>query len=179
MTTRSSSHFNSKKSAVILASLLSASIIFVGVTLAQGLTIPTNLNNAVITIQKIFLSANGVSTDTSIPNATIALDGSNGNIQNQGALEVGGNVKFSNYPCSTNTSGCILKVDANGNVSTTDNLADFSSEDGGNVFKRTSTDDPSNVFLAGNDGNATQVGNNSNQAVLRVGSTVDNITPNG
>lgn len=140
MTNRSSSHFSSKKSAIILASLLSASIIFVGVTLAQGLTIPTNLNNAVITIQKIFLSANGVSTDASIPSATISLDGSNGNITTAGP-----EIKFThpNYACTS--TACILKVDANGLITTTSSLSGLSMGGSGGsfedvtVWKRTST----------------------------------------
>jgi hypothetical protein len=76
---KTSSHFSSKNSALVLGTVFTLSIIGAGVTLAQSaLNIPTSLNNAVITIQKIFLSDSGVSIDPNV--AKITLDGENGNI---------------------------------------------------------------------------------------------------
>lgn len=75
---KTSSHFSSRHSALVLGTVLTASTLFAGVTLAQSLQIPTNLSNAAITIQRIFLSTTGVSTNPSVAN--IILDGINGNI---------------------------------------------------------------------------------------------------
>jgi hypothetical protein len=47
------------------------------------LSIPTDLSNAVITIQKIVLSTSGTSPLLSAAGSTIALDGANGNITTQ------------------------------------------------------------------------------------------------
>ncbi len=74
---KTSSHFSSRTSALVLGSILIASLGVAGVALAQ-LNIPTNLSNAAITIQRIFLSAGGVSTNDTVAN--IILDGINGNI---------------------------------------------------------------------------------------------------
>lgn len=75
---KTSSHFSSKNSALVLGTVFTLSIIGAGVTLAQSLNIPTSLSNTAITIQKIFLSTDGVSIDPNV--AKITLDGTNGNI---------------------------------------------------------------------------------------------------
>jgi ABC-type bacteriocin/lantibiotic exporter with double-glycine peptidase domain len=81
---KTSSHFSSKNSALVLGTVLTASTLFAGFTLAQSaLSIPTNLSNAVITIQKIVLSTVGTNALLSNPGSTIALDGANGNITTQ------------------------------------------------------------------------------------------------
>jgi hypothetical protein len=69
------------------------------VTFAQ-LVIPTNLQNAMITIEEIILSDNGTKTALSDAGATISLSGSNGNISTKGSisttknLTVSGDVNF-------------------------------------------------------------------------------------
>jgi hypothetical protein len=52
------SHFSSPRSALVLGLAAVASLTFAGVSFAQSLNIPTNLDNAVITIKKVFLSSN-------------------------------------------------------------------------------------------------------------------------
>ena len=78
-------HFTSTRSALVLGLGLFASVSLAGVTLANSLLIPTTLDNAVITIKKIFLSTDGVAIDAN-QNVKISLDGSNGNINSKGAL---------------------------------------------------------------------------------------------
>ena len=189
---KTSSHFNSKNSALVLGTVLTASTLFAGFTLAQQwLSIPTDLTNAVITIQRILLSTNGVSTTLSpdqavtLGEASISLDGANGSITtrwNTSDLTVGWTVRFqkSDYKCwvASGTSWsteCILKVDTAGRVSITDQFSGASNDD--NIFKRTAGDD-TNIFLAKNDGSESEVGNNPiTQSVLRVGATTNNIDP--
>lgn len=72
-------HFSSKRSALVLGTGLLASLSFAGFTFAQGLNIPTDLKNAAITIQQILLSPSGTAT-TPQSGVNITLDGSNGDL---------------------------------------------------------------------------------------------------
>ncbi len=184
---KTSSHFSSRTSALVLWSVLTASTLFAGVTLAQSLNIPTNLDNAVITIQRIFLSSNGVSTLLSddhivgFNEASIELSGANGSITTRwdnADLTIGGKLQFthSNYQCPYGSTDCVLSVDWSGTVilSWTANSGNDS-----NIFKRTAAN-PNNIFLAKNDGDVASVGNNpTTQSYLRVGavSATDNEVP--
>jgi Chaperone of endosialidase len=122
------SHYNSKiskKNTLIVGSVIIISTALAGVSFAASLNIPTNLENAAITIKKIFLSVSGVSSDPA--SASIVLDGSNGNITtnniwwNGWQLHVGGKVALhhSDYQCAgtdTTNGECLLRTDQNGNV---------------------------------------------------------------
>lgn len=165
------SYFKSKNPAWAVAGVLVASSLVAGVALAQSLYIPTTLDNAVITIKKIFVSDNGVKTT----DASILLDGANGNLSAAGNLTVGKEVyftdaSFKNSPCNGPT-GCILRV-TDGKVTSTNDLSPWTSNsisgDDTSVFKRTATN-PNNVFVATSDGNVASVGNAPTQSYLRVG----------
>jgi Chaperone of endosialidase len=178
---KTTTHFSSKNSALVLGTVFTLSIIGAGVTLAQGLNIPTNLANAAITIQKIFLSPSGTSTELG---STIILDGLQGNITTKstawgGDISVGGNISASGnitlwwdlqftkpgYQCPSWSTGCNLKVNSSGLVIMTNELS------GGNdnVFKRKAgAGNEKNIYLANTDGSLADVGNA--QSYLRVGS---------
>ena len=168
------SHFSSPRSALVLGSVLLASSLFATVTWAQSLIIPTGLTNAVITIQKIFLSASG--TSTNVPGtdpAKIILDGSNGNLTAAGDIRFT-NAAFTGTDCNTDT-GCILRITTGGKVAITTNVSPWLGNDEQvSVFKRTPWDDK-NIYLAKNDGSQANVGNNNTQSILRVGTTINNI----
>jgi hypothetical protein len=176
------SHLRSKNSALVLVGVLVASSLVAGVTLAQSLYIPTTLDNAVITIKKIFISDNGVKTNN---DAAISLDGAAGSISAAGNLTVGKEVyftdpSFKNSPCNGPT-GCVLRV-ADGKVTSTNDLSPWTSNstagDATSVFKRTAAN-PNNIFVATSNGNVASMGNSPTQSYLRVGalSTVDIQTP--
>ena len=186
---KTSSHFSSKNSALVLGTVLTASTLFAGFTLAQWLSIPTDLSNAVITIQRILLSTNGVSTTLSpdqavtLGEASLSLDWSNGSITtrwNTSDLTVGWTVRFQNsdYQCGIAawtawSTECILKVDTAGRVSITDQFSGASNDD--NVFKRTAgAGNEKNIYLAKDDGTESTVGNNpTTQSYLRIGAVTD------
>lgn len=93
---KTSSHFSSKHSALVLGTVFTLSLVGAGITRAQSpaLLIPTNLANAAITIQKIFLSTSGVAGEGN-PAVTIALDGANGSITANGSINARGNLNVS------------------------------------------------------------------------------------
>jgi Chaperone of endosialidase len=188
---KTSSYFSSKWSALALGSVLIASTLFAGVTFAQ-LNIPTNLNNAVITIQKILLSPTGTATIS--PGVTISLDGANGDISTNGNISASGNLTIgwssinftnSNYRCgiAAGTSGtnCIIRTDENGNLSLTSSLDGFSgaAAPDSTVFKRTKSAAPTaknNIYLALDDGTAAVGGKpsgTSDQSFVRIGAGSD------
>lgn len=184
---KTSSHFSSRTSALVLWSVLTASTLFAGVTLAQSLNIPTNLDNAVITIQRIFLSNSGVSTLLSTDNviapneSTIAIDGANGSITTRwdnANLTIWGKLQFthSDYSCTPGATGCLLKVDGSGMVFLSNDLSGSDE----NIFRRTpgsSTNQKNNIYLALEDGEATVAGQpSSTQSFLRVGAGDKNDT---
>ena len=107
---KTSSHFNSKNSALVLGTVLTASTLFAGFTLAQQwLSIPTDLTNAVITIQRIILSDSGTNPSISNSGSTIELNGANGNIETRqavilwvpqwGNLTIGWGLQFTRSDC--------------------------------------------------------------------------------
>ncbi len=165
---------------------LFASLILTGVTFAQ-LNIPTTLDNAVITIKKIFLSHNGVATESD-PNVKITLDGSNWNITTKGNVWASGNLTVwgkvqldrSDFTNCGAPTGCILRV-VNGEVGTTDNVTAWTNTNTNDtenkIFKRTSSTQPNNIFLATDDGNEATAGKNPTQSYLRVWVTQDNLVP--
>jgi len=69
--------FSSKSSALVLGATFVVSTMFAGVSYAQSLTIPTNMDNAAIAIKNIFLSPTGTSKQMG---STIQLNGVDGTI---------------------------------------------------------------------------------------------------
>ena len=93
--------FSSRTSALVLGIAFGASALIGGMSYAQSLTIPSNLENAVIAIKEIYLSQQGTSTTRSAnpwqidaDRATIYLNGANGDIQTAGELTVVGAAMF-------------------------------------------------------------------------------------
>jgi|GEM_PF-3164439 len=75
--------FSSKHSALVLGAGLLFSLSFAGMSFAQQqLLISSDVSNAAITVEKIFLSNGGIGTT----NAPISLDGSNSKIEFRSAL---------------------------------------------------------------------------------------------
>ncbi len=175
---KTSSHFSSKHSALVLGTVFTLSLVGAGVTLAQSLLIPTNLANAAITIQKIFLSTDGVSTELGA-NTKIILDGLQGNISTKSTAWAGGDISASGnitlwwdlqftkpaYQCPSWSTGCNLKVTSSGLVIMTNELSGANND----VFKRKAgAGNEKNIYLANTDGSLADVGNT--QSYLRVGS---------
>jgi hypothetical protein len=69
--------FSSKHSALVLGAGLLFSLSFAGMSFAQQLQIHSDVSNAAITVEKIFLSNGGIGTT----NPPISLDGSNSKIE--------------------------------------------------------------------------------------------------
>lgn len=120
----SKKYFSSRTSALLLGVAFGASTLVGGISFAQSLSIPSNLENAIIAIKEIYLSEHGTSTTRSAwgqggdlggDRATIHFNGADGNIKSAGnftlewmadlqkKVTVGQTLKLSDYACSPST----------------------------------------------------------------------------
>ncbi len=142
------SHFSSRTSALILWAGLMASVSIAGLTFGQSLSIPTNLQNAIITIKKISLSPNGTNIDGPIildasdpNNVLVRLDGANLIVDDNGPqwgnVTIGQDLTLSKHiPDCTGTTGCVLTLDNTGKVKVTTSVNPWITEEEEWLWKR-------------------------------------------
>lgn len=153
----SSSSFTSRMNAIILWAGLIVSVSIAGLAFGQSLSIPTNLNNAMITIKQIFLSSSGVGTNLSgtWPNkATIALDWDSGTITTSSLTvtndaSIADDLTLSKYaPTCGGATGCILKIDNTGRVQVTTSVNSWITASGqDSLWGKTNGTEESDIFF--------------------------------